>query len=762
MTVKDTEAPTLAGPADLTTTNDLGQCYATGVSLGVPVATNDNCGLLSVTNNAPAVFPVGVTLVIWTAVDLSGNLATCLQTVTVKDTEKPVITVCALGQSLIAGSNQQATLPNLTGGVTAADNCSAVTVTQSPEAGFLVGLGTTEVTLTASDGAGNSASCTSLVVVSDPSPGLVITGQPQSSTNELCGTVSLTVTVSGMEPFSYQWYYFATNALPDATNAVLTLTLLRADQAGDYTVAVAQKDDQATSEVAVLTLVDPAPTIICPANVVVNTDSGTNHATNLALGQPVTGDNCGVASVTNNAPASFPVGPTTVTWTVTDTSGNTNTCVQTVTVHDTEPPTITCPPNVVVSTDAGTNQATNVALGQPVTSDNCGVASMTNNAPVSFPVGPTTVTWTVTDNSGNTSTCVQTVTVRDGDLPEAAYVTGVVLGALRNDWSGWVGMQVVVGTNPVRVTQLGRMMAPGNSGTHTVKLMQASDETDVAGGSVAVAMSGGTAGQFQYGSLSSPVTLAAGTTYWVLSEELRSEDSWYDYIGTVVTTTGVAADTASVWGTGPGDWHTYPVTNQAFGPVDFKYISDTPPAVVTVAASDAAAGEPGTNGMFTFTRTGASAADLTVNFTVSGTATSGKDYLALGTSFVIPAGSATATVPVSVIDDPEPECDETVVLTLGAGSGYCIGSPAVATVTISDDDLPVVSAPMIVSITITASGVELGFTGATNLNYVIVASSDLQAWESLGSPEQICPGIYRFTDHSMTNYPTRFYRVRSY
>ncbi|MCX6922949.1 MAG: aryl-sulfate sulfotransferase, partial [Verrucomicrobia bacterium] len=47
----------------------------------------------------------------------------------------------------------------------------------------------------------------------------------------------------------------------------------------------------------------------------------------------------------------------------------------------------------------------------------------------------------------------------------------------------------------------------------------ASDGVDVPGGSVAVAMSGGTEGQFQYGSLSSPVTLAGGTTYWVLSQE---------------------------------------------------------------------------------------------------------------------------------------------------------------------------------------------------------------------------------------------------
>ena len=57
------------------------------MSLGVPVATNDNCGILTVTNNAPAQFTSGVTTVTWTAVDTSGNLATCAQSVTVNDTE---------------------------------------------------------------------------------------------------------------------------------------------------------------------------------------------------------------------------------------------------------------------------------------------------------------------------------------------------------------------------------------------------------------------------------------------------------------------------------------------------------------------------------------------------------------------------------------------------------------------------------------------------------------------------------------------------
>ena len=103
---------------------------------------------------------------------------------------------------------------------------------------------------------------------------------------------------------------------------------------------------------------------------------------------------------------------TTVTWTVTDTSGNTATCLQTVTVTDTEAPTIACPATLTTTNDVGQCFATGISLGLPVaTNDNCGILAVTHNAPVQFPKGVTTVTWTVTDTSGNTATCLQTVTV---------------------------------------------------------------------------------------------------------------------------------------------------------------------------------------------------------------------------------------------------------------------------------------------------------------------------------------------------------------
>src|SRR5205814_612902 len=101
---------------------------------------------------------------------------------------------------------------------------------------------------------------------------------------------------------------------------------------------------------------------------------------------------------------------------------------------------------------------------------------------------------------------------------------------------------------------------------------------------------------------------------------------------------------------------------------------------------------PGSNtGTFTVTRAGSAAAALTVNYTVSGTATAAADYSTLPGTVTIPAGAATATITVTPIDDAIAETDETVIATLAAGTGYSVGSPASATVTISDNETPVVS-----------------------------------------------------------------------
>src|SRR5699024_8288344 len=99
---------------------------------------------------------------------------------------------------------------------------------------------------------------------------------------------------------------------------------------------------------------------------------------------------------------------TTVTWTVTDIHGNKNTCVQKVTVNDTQLPTIVCNADVTVHNDLHSCGAS-VNLTIPAANDNCGIASVTNDHSSSniFLVGTTIVKWTVTDNSGNIATCNQ-------------------------------------------------------------------------------------------------------------------------------------------------------------------------------------------------------------------------------------------------------------------------------------------------------------------------------------------------------------------
>ncbi len=105
------------------------------------------------------------------------------------------------------------------------------------------------------------------------------------------------------------------------------------------------------------------------------------------------------------------IGDHTVVLTVTDDSGESDTCEATVTVVDTMDPTIVAPDDIIDVEQENGDGAT-VELGDVVAQDNCG-AVVTNDAPAIFPLGQTVVTWTATDSSGNTATDTQIVEVVD-------------------------------------------------------------------------------------------------------------------------------------------------------------------------------------------------------------------------------------------------------------------------------------------------------------------------------------------------------------
>ncbi|MFM6318573.1 MAG: Calx-beta domain-containing protein, partial [Dolichospermum sp.] len=112
---------------------------------------------------------------------------------------------------------------------------------------------------------------------------------------------------------------------------------------------------------------------------------------------------------------------------------------------------------------------------------------------------------------------------------------------------------------------------------------------------------------------------------------------------------------------------------------------------ITLAVSPTSVSEDGTtNLIYTFTRTGATTSALTVNYGITGTANT-SDYTGAtpgtGKTITFAAGASTATLTIDPTADTIVESNETVALTLAAGTGYTIGTTAAVTGTITNDDL---------------------------------------------------------------------------
>jgi parallel beta-helix repeat protein len=173
----------------------------------------------------------------------------------------------------------------------------------------------------------------------------------------------------------------------------------------------------------------PPQVVGCTPNQTAVTSAGQCTAT-VTMPAPLFTDNCAIATVTHTATGAtsfsgsgllssgvFNAGVTTVLYTVTDVSSNTNTsCSFTVTVTDNQAPTITCPAPVTVDANNVGCTATAVSLGTPMVMDNC-TPNVTNDAPMTYPLGATNVVWTATDVNGpGTASCTQVVTVVDGGI----------------------------------------------------------------------------------------------------------------------------------------------------------------------------------------------------------------------------------------------------------------------------------------------------------------------------------------------------------
>gem|GEM_PF-5455636 len=169
VTVVDNEVPRINNrPTNVTVSASAGSCQAT-VNWNPPTAT-DNCSVVMTASHQPgATFPVGTTTVTYTARDNAGNTTVHNFTVTVRDTERPVLS-CP-GQLNFATNASGCTWTGAISTPAATDNCGTATVTGSRSDGRSLAepfpIGTTTIMWRAVDAAGNMSSCSQVVAVRD-------------------------------------------------------------------------------------------------------------------------------------------------------------------------------------------------------------------------------------------------------------------------------------------------------------------------------------------------------------------------------------------------------------------------------------------------------------------------------------------------------------------------------------------------------------------------------------------------------------------
>jgi gliding motility-associated-like protein len=258
---------------------------------------------------------------------------------------------------------------------------------------------------------------------------------PNPTINDNCGVTLLTWSMGGVTPGS---------SPGSGINYVGTQTFNLGTTPVTYTIRDAS-NNQTTCSFNITVIDNVNPTITCPANMSAFTSSSSCSAS-VVTPNPTVSDNCTVSALNwtitqgattvatgsgNLGTRVFSLGTSTVTYTVTDASGNLSNCSYTVTITDNVNPTISCPSNMTAFTSAASCSA-NVATPNPTVSDNCTVASLSwtitqgaivqasgtgNLGTHAFNLGTSTVNYIVTDGSGNTSNCSYTVTVTDNVNP---------------------------------------------------------------------------------------------------------------------------------------------------------------------------------------------------------------------------------------------------------------------------------------------------------------------------------------------------------
>ncbi|MDB5231875.1 MAG: hypothetical protein JWN76_2680 [Chitinophagaceae bacterium] len=283
-------------------------------------------------------------------------------------------------------------------GTSASDNCSTPTLTSNHQSGEVFPVGTTPVTFTATDAAGNTSSCSFNVVVTDNEKPVVKT---KPVTVVLVNGVA-TITASSIDSASTDNCGIASRTLSKSS--------FNCSNKGQNTVTLTVTDTHgnSSSATAVVTVVDNSSPV--PVTLSLPVITGQCSATVTA---PTATDGCGgiITATTNNQLSYNTQGTFTINWTYTSANGNTTSQSQQVIISDNIPPAIP-----VLADVTGECSATATV---PTTTDNCsGTITGTTSDPLSYSTqGTHIIHWTFTDTHNNTSNATQNVIVKDNTPP---------------------------------------------------------------------------------------------------------------------------------------------------------------------------------------------------------------------------------------------------------------------------------------------------------------------------------------------------------
>ncbi|WP_164011454.1 ELWxxDGT repeat protein [Pyxidicoccus trucidator] len=421
VTVRDTTAPEVTCPANVTAEAN----SASGATVSYAPATVHDLVTASpdvtYSRASGTVFPLGTATVTVTARDAAGNAASCSFDVSVQDTTKPEVN-CPASVTAEATSAEGAAVSYPS--ASASDTVTASPVlTYSHTSGTVFPLGVTTVTATATDEAGNAASCSFEVTVRDATRPEVtcpasVTAEATSASGAAVSYPAATASDTASPPVTLGYSQGSGTVFP---LGVTTVTVTATDAAGNVASCSFDVTVQDTT----------APALTCPANVIAEATNSTGATVSYASTSTSDAVTASPALTYSHASgALFPIGATTLTATATDAAGNSASCTFDVTVQDTTAPALTCP----VDTGAEATSASGATLEYaPASASDAASASpdlvYSHASGTVFPLGATQVAVTARDASGNETTCHFTLTVRDTTAPSVGCTADLTVEA---------------------------------------------------------------------------------------------------------------------------------------------------------------------------------------------------------------------------------------------------------------------------------------------------------------------------------------------